>query len=94
MCEALLNLRNCADYALSVYVLGVYTGPRPALGQVGLVASDLRRLGPLADRVEQVNLNSRVGFSHTTLPQALALPDIADRIARYTSWNAASGPAG
>ena len=44
MCESLFVLRNCADYALSVYILGVYTGLRPALGQVGLLASDLRSL--------------------------------------------------
>jgi predicted esterase len=87
MCESLFVLRNCADYALSVYIFGVYTGLRPALGQVGLLSSDLRNLGPLATRVEQVNLHSRVGLSHTSYPRALALPDIAERIARYTSWN-------
>jgi hypothetical protein len=92
MCEALLNLRNCADYALSVYILGVYTGLRPALGQVGLLPGDLRRLGPLSARVEQLNLHSMVGFSHTTYRQALDLPEVAARIARYTSWNENSLP--
>ncbi len=90
MCESVLNLRNCADYALSVYILGVYTGLRPALGQVGLLPSDLRNLGPLSARVEQSNLHSMVGFSHTSFPQALDLPDVAERIARYTSWNETS----
>jgi hypothetical protein len=92
MCEAVLNLRNCADYALSVYILGVYTGLRPALGQVGLLPSDLRRLGPLSARVEQFNLHPMVGFSHTNFPQALDLPDVAERIARYTSWNSVAVP--
>ena len=87
MCESLFVLRNCADYALSVYIFGVYTGLRPALGQVGLLPGDLRNLGPLAARVEQINLHSRVGFSHTSFPQALALPDVAERIAQYTSWS-------
>lgn len=92
MCESVLNLRNCADYALSVYVFGVYTGLRPALGQVGLLPSDLRRLGPLSARVEQYNLHSMVGFSHTSFPQALDLPEIAERVARYTSWNPVALP--
>jgi hypothetical protein len=92
MCESLLNLRNCADYALSVYILGVYTGLRPALGQVGFLPSDLRNLGPLSARVEQLNLHSMVGFSHTSFPQALEFPDVAARIARFTSWNEVSLP--
>ena len=86
-CEALLNLRNCADYALAGYIFGVYTGLRPALGQVGFLASDLRRLGPLSARVKQFNLYPTVGFSHTTFPQALEVPGVAQRIARYTSWS-------
>jgi predicted esterase len=93
MCESLLNLRNCADYALSVYVFGIYTGLRPPIGQVGLTARDLRVLGPLSARVEQINMHSRVGFSHTSIPQALGLPDIAERIAHYTSWSDVSQPA-
>jgi Alpha/beta hydrolase of unknown function (DUF900) len=94
MCESLLNLRNCADYALSIYIFGVYTGLRPALGQVGLLAGDLRRLGPLSARVEQINMHAMVGFSHTAFPQALDIPSIAERIARYTSWSEVSLPAG
>jgi Alpha/beta hydrolase of unknown function (DUF900) len=93
MCEALLNLRNCADYALSVYMLGVYTGLRPALGQAGLLPSDLQVLGPLSARIEQLNLHSMVGFSHTSFPQALDLPEVAARIARFTSWNERALPA-
>jgi hypothetical protein len=85
-CDALLNLRNCADYALAGYIFGVYTGLRPALGQVGFLASDLKKLGPLSDRVRQINLYPTVGFSHTTFPQALEVPGIAQRIAMYTSW--------
>ena len=41
---------------------------------MGLLASDLKRLGPLSARVEQHNLNPMVGISHTTFPQALVFP--------------------
>jgi Alpha/beta hydrolase of unknown function (DUF900) len=86
-CEALLNLRNCGDYALAGYIFGVYTGLRPALGQVGFLSSDLKQLGALSARVKQINLYPTVGFSHTDFPQALAVPGVAGRIARYTSWS-------
>ena len=85
-CESLLNLRNCGDYVLAAYVLGVYTGIRPALGRVGLQPHDIKNLGPLAARVEQINLYPVVGIGHTSFPEALAVPEIADRIAHYTSW--------
>jgi hypothetical protein len=87
MSEAILNIHNHADYALAVYIFGVYTGLRPAVGQVGFQPGDLRRLGPLASRIEQINLNPRVGFSHTSIPQALGFSDVAAKIARYTAWN-------
>jgi hypothetical protein len=86
VCESLLNLRNCGDYALAGYIFGVYTGLRPALGQVGFLSSDLKRLGPLSARVKQINLYPQVGISHTTFPEALNLPEVAEQIAHYTSW--------
>jgi hypothetical protein len=86
VCESLLNLRNCGDYALAGYIFGVYTGLRPALGQVGFLSSDLKRLGPLSARVKQINLYPQVGISHTTFPEALDLPEVAEQIAHYTSW--------
>ncbi len=85
-CEALLNLRNSGDYALALYNLGLYTGIRPAIGRVGLRPSDMRRIGPLSDRVEQYDLNPIAGHSHTSFPQALGAPGIGERIACYTSW--------
>ncbi len=91
MCEALLNLRNCADPALTVYMLGRYTGLRPAVGQVGFLESDLKRLGPLAARIEQTNVYPMVGVTHTSFPEALIFPELTDRIARYTSWSDKSG---
>jgi esterase/lipase superfamily enzyme len=93
-CEALFNIRNSHDYALAFYVFGVYTGFRGALGRVGLDSHDFRRLGPLADRVEQVDVNPELGISHTTFSDALEIPDVGERIARYTSWSDLSVAAG
>jgi hypothetical protein len=85
-CEALLNLHNSGDLILALYPLGIYTGPRPAIGRVGLRPHDLKQLGPLAARVEQHDLNPTAGFRHTNFPQALESPIAAGRIACYTSW--------
>jgi hypothetical protein len=87
ICEALLNLRNSGDYALAVYVFGSYTGLRPALGKVGLQPHDLKQLGPLKDRVEEINHHSYSGADHTLFTQALTYPEVAQRIAAYTSWS-------
>jgi hypothetical protein len=73
------------------FILGRFTGFRPAIGMVGLTSHDLAALGPLSARVEQIDLHSRVGFSHTSVPQALGFSDIAERIARYTSFSGAQG---
>lgn len=86
-CEALLNIYNPADAALAFFILGRFTGFRPPIGSVGLTSHDLKALGPdLSRRVEQINLHSRVGFSHTSFTQALGFSDVAERIARYTSF--------
>lgn len=87
MCEALLNLRNSGDYALAFYSLGQYTGVGSAIGRVGLRPRDLHKLGPLAERVEEINHHAQSGMSHTLFPRVLEYPDVAPRIARYTSWN-------
>ena len=86
-CEALYNIYNTGDAALTFYIFGRFTGFRPAIGQVGMTNHDLKAIGPLSERVEQIDLRPRVGFSHTSFPQALGFPDVAERIARYTSWS-------
>ncbi|WP_422928288.1 alpha/beta hydrolase [Singulisphaera sp. PoT] len=85
-CEALLNLPNRCDYALSVYVFGRYTGIKGALGSVGLTHSDRKRIGPLMSKVEEIDHHHQSKFKHTTFPEALTYPDVAPRIAAYTSW--------
>ena len=66
------------------------TGNLPAVGRVGLQPHDIKDFGPLAARVEQVNLYPMVGIGHTSFPEALAVPEIAGRIAHYTSWREVS----
>ena len=92
--EALLNLRNSGDYALAVFGLGAYTGLHPALGMVGLNSHDLKKLGPLKDRVEEINHHSLSGHGHTLFTRALTYPVVARRIAAYTSWGDVSDGAG
>jgi hypothetical protein len=93
-CEALLNLRNRGDYALSVYVYGSYTGLKRPLGLVGLTARDRRKLGPLADRVEDIEHHALSGRSHTLYTRALTYPCVARRIAAYTSFSDVSAGLG
>ncbi len=85
-CEALLNLPNRCDYVLSVYVFGVYTGLRGAIGRVGLTHTDRNRLGPLMSKVEQIDHHRESGLKHTLFTEALQYPEVGPRIAAYTSW--------
>lgn len=85
-CEALLNLNNRCDYALLVFALGRYTGIGPALGRVGFTHWDKKKLGPLMDKVEEIDHTDRSGFKHTNFVEALEYPDVGPRIAAYTSW--------
>lgn len=85
-CEAFLNLPNRGDYALSVYVFGAYTGLQGAIGRVGLTHADRKRIGPLMDKVEEIDHHRESGAKHTLFTEALTYPEIAPRIAAYTSW--------
>jgi hypothetical protein len=86
-CESLYNIYNTGDVALMTFILGRFTGFAPAIGRIGLTSHDMKALGPLSARVEQIDLHPRVGFSHTSFPQALGFPDVTERIARRTSWS-------
>jgi hypothetical protein len=85
-CEALLNLWNKGDLALSFYVYGSYTGLKRPLGLVGLSRRDRRKLGPLVDRVEEIDHDSLSGRRHTLFTRALTYPFVGPRIAAYTSF--------
>jgi hypothetical protein len=93
-CEAFLNLRNERDLALSVYVYGSFTGPKRALGLLGLTERNRRRLGPLAERVEDIEHHALSGRRHTLFPRALTYPCVARRIAAYTSFSDVSAGLG
>lgn len=82
VCEALLNLYNRADYALWLYPLGRGSDGGKALGRVGLKRRDLRRLGPLACRVEQHNIRSILRRSHD-FAEAFTDPQVAAWVAPY-----------
>ena len=85
-CEALLNLWNSGDLALSVYLYGTYTGARHAMGYLGLTPHDLERIGSPAARIEQINHHSLSGRKHTLFPRALEYPCVGPRVAAYTSF--------
>lgn len=85
-CEAFLNLPNRGDYVLAVFALGQYTGLRGAIGRTGLTKADQRKLGPLMEKVEQIDHHEESGLKHTFFQEALDYPRIAPRIAAYTSW--------
>jgi hypothetical protein len=85
-CDAFYNIYNSGDVVLMLFILGRFTGFRPAIGRVGLTSHDMKALGALSAKVEQIDLHSRVGFSHTSVAQALGFPDVAARIGQYTSW--------
>jgi hypothetical protein len=83
MCEGMLNLHNSRDLPLSVYPLGRGSDGHGALGRGGLGRRDLRRLGPLACRVEEHNLRPYLGRLHVFV-EAMTHPEVAGWVAPYT----------
>lgn len=91
ICEGFLNLHNRQDQVLRIYPL-LFTGDRHlALGQIGLLPHDRRRLGPLLSRYAQHDIGPYVGREHTMLG-ALAHPRVAAEIAPYV-WKTDPTPA-
>jgi hypothetical protein len=91
VCEAFLNLYTHKDRVMLLYPLLLVGYQRAALGRVGFTPKDLRRLGPLADRIEQHDTYDLVGREHTLL-RAVVHPEVARWIAPYT-WAAGPEPA-
>lgn len=89
-CEYLLNLYNSSDEALLMYPLMNRSGKRGAMGRKGLTDRDLERLGPLAEKVDQHDLEPIVGRAHTLL-DATSDPQVARWIAPY-AWSPDPGP--
>ncbi len=89
-CEYLLNLYNTSDEALSMYPFLFRSGRRAAMGRKGLTDRDLERIGPLAERIAQHDLEPIVGRAHTLL-DATSDPQVARWIAPY-AWSPDPGP--
>jgi hypothetical protein len=89
-CEAFLNLYNSRDEALRFYIGLRRSGHRHAIGKLGLKDRDFERLGPLAARYEEHDLNPLLGTEHTLL-DATANRQISRWIAPYT-WAPDPGP--
>jgi hypothetical protein len=83
LCEGMLNLRNSRDLPLLVYPLGRGSDGHRALGRRGLGRRDLRRLGPLAGRVEEHDLRPFLGRLHV-FAEAMDHPQVACWVAPYT----------
>ncbi len=90
-CEGLLNLYNRRDEALQLYPYLIRSGHHRALGRVGLSNRDLARLGPLAARYAERDVNDILGREHSLL-DAVANPQIARLMAPYL-WAPDPGPA-
>ncbi len=81
-CEGFLNLYNSRDKVLLLYPF-LFTGDRRrALGRVGLLRKDFKRLGPVASRYAERDIQEFIGREHTLLG-ALGNPRIAEWIAPY-----------
>src|SRR5439155_14725974 len=81
---------NRRDEALRLYPFLVRSGHHLALGKLGLTGADLRRLGPLAVRYEEHDVDELLGVEHTLL-DAVANAQIARWIAPYL-WAPDPGP--
>jgi hypothetical protein len=90
-CEGLLNLYNRRDEALSLYPYLFRGGHHRALGRIGLKQSDFDRLGSLAAKYEEHDVNDLLGREHTLL-DAVANRQIARWMAPYL-WSPDPGPA-
>ena len=91
-CEAFLNVYNKFDKSLAVYILSRSTGVRPAIGRVGLRQNDLRKLGPQAARVRQIEVHDYFGSGHPTVGKLVAVPQFGAEVAVLTNFAPVSTP--
>lgn len=86
----LLNLYNKKDESLLFYPALLRSNHHRALGRIGLTNRDLDRLGPLAARYEEHDVDDILGAEHSLL-DAVANPRIGRWIAPYV-WAPDPGP--
>jgi hypothetical protein len=85
-----LNLYNSRDESLLFYPALTRSGHHHALGRLGLSNRDFDRLGPVAERYEEHDINDILGGEHSLL-DATANPRIGRWIAPY-AWAPDPGP--
>jgi hypothetical protein len=85
-----LNLYNTRDESLLLYPGLIRSGHHRALGRLGLSNRDFDKLGPLAARYEEHDINDILGSEHSLL-DATANPRIGRWIAPY-AWAPDPGP--
>src|SRR5205807_588254 len=85
-----LNLYNRKDESLLLYPGLIRSNHHRALGRIGLTNRDLDRLGPLAARYEEHDIDDILGGEHSLL-DATANPRIGRWIAPYV-WAPDPGP--
>lgn len=80
MCGAdcILNMKTRGDWALSVYPLRKPFSPL-ALGQIGFTKKDIRKLGPAADRIAEVDVTSTIQLGHIW-PRYTERPELAQML--------------
>jgi hypothetical protein len=89
-CEGILNLYNRRDEALRLYPFLARSDHHRALGRIGLSNKDLARMGPLAVRYAELDVQELLGREHTLL-DAVANAQISRRMAPYL-WAPDPGP--
>ncbi len=83
VCERMLCLYNPLDPILVTHPFGRYSEGERALGKCGMDATELERLGPLAERYRQQSVAMLLGPRHTFLG-TIAKPAIIPWLAAYT----------
>jgi hypothetical protein len=83
--EALLNLVNRRDWALGFYHLRSLDSGR-AVSRFGFRTQDYLRMGPLAQRIHQLDVTNTIGRNHTW-PNYYSTPALARSISGYVYFN-------
>jgi hypothetical protein len=85
--EALLNLINRRDWALGFYHLRSLSSGR-AVSRFGFQTEDYLRMGPLAQRIRQLDVTTTIGRNHTW-PSYYSAPSLARSISGYVYFQEA-----
>lgn len=81
--ETLLNLVNRRDWALGFYHLRAVNSGR-AVSRLGFLNEDFQQMGPLAQKIQQLDVTRAIGRDHTW-PSYYAVPALARSISDYVN---------